>query len=178
VADDRVNFRELIFDDVKRGKLGQAYRRDIQDIYRFYLTAEQRERLAAMRPFKRFFWIAGWLSRNLLRRLSPSRQLLLMLSVLLFMFRVVVNRPRFHLDLDTSRLAIFPVLLVLMLELKDKLLARDRSRAAGAAVAASDLSAFDPRMGRMERHDTGQRRRRRSDRLPRRRRWAHRGRPG
>jgi sigma-B regulation protein RsbU (phosphoserine phosphatase) len=125
VADDSVRLRELIFDDVKRGKLGQAYRRDLRDIYRFYLTDEQRERLAGMRPFKRFFWIAGWLFRNLLRRLSPNRRLLLLLAVFLFFFRVVVNRPDFHLDLDTSRLAFLPVLIVLMLELKDKLLARD-----------------------------------------------------
>src|SRR5262245_33690128 len=117
--------RDLVIDDVKRGKLAQAYRRDLRDIYRFYLTDEQRERLAGMRHVKRFFWIASWLARNLLRRLSPSRRILLLLAALLFVFRVNVNRPDLHLDLDTSRLAFAPILLVLMLELKDKLLARD-----------------------------------------------------
>jgi len=125
VAGDGVRLRDLIFDDVKRGKLGQAYRRDLRDIYRFYLTDEQRERLAHMGPFKRFFWIAGWLSVNLLRRLSPSRRVLLVLAAFLFVFRVNVDRADLHLDIDTSRLAFFPVLMVLMLELKDKLLARD-----------------------------------------------------
>jgi len=125
VAADGDRLRDLIFDDIKRGKLGQAYRRDLRDIYRFYLTDEQRERLAAMRPFKRFFWVAGWLSINLLRRLSPSRRVLLVLAALLFMFRIRIDRADFHLDVDTSRLAFLPVLMVLMLELKDKLLARD-----------------------------------------------------
>jgi hypothetical protein len=125
VADDGVGLRELIFDDFRRGKLGQAYRRDLRDIYRFYLTDEQRERLAGTGHFKRFFWITGWLSVNLLRRLSPNRRILLVLAVALFMFRFKVDRPDLHIDVDTSRLAFFPILVVLMLELKDKLLARD-----------------------------------------------------
>ncbi len=119
------SLRDLVIDDVKRGKLVQAYRRDLRDIYRFYLSDEQRERLAGMRHIKRFFWIASWLARNLLRRLSPARRILLLLAAFLFIFRVQIDRADLHVDLDTSRLAFFPVLLVLMLELKDKLLARD-----------------------------------------------------
>ncbi len=125
MAGQDVPLRELIFDDIERSKLGEAYRRDLRDIYRFYLTEEQRERLAAMGPLKRFFWITGWLSRNLLRRLSPSRRLLLLGALFLFLFRVDIDEPKWHLNLDTSRLAVLPVLVVLMLELKDKLLARD-----------------------------------------------------
>jgi hypothetical protein len=119
------SLRDLVIDDIKRGKLAQAYRRDLRDIYRFYLSDEQRERLRAMRPIKRFFWITSWLARSLLRRLSPARRVLLLFAILLFFFRVRIDRSDFHFDLDTSRLAFFPVLLVLMLELKDKLLARD-----------------------------------------------------
>lgn len=124
-AKNGVSLHDLLLDDVRHGKLGQAYRRDFADIYRFYLTDEQRERLAGMRPLKRFFWIAGWLSVNVLRRLSPSRRVLLVLSAVMYVFRIDVNRPDIHFTLDTSRLAFFPLLLVLMLELKDKLLARD-----------------------------------------------------
>ena len=113
------SLRDLVIDDIKRGRLAQAYRRDLRDIYRFYLTEEQRERLRAMRRVKRFFWIAGWLARSLLRRLSPARRVLLLLAALLFVFRIEIDRPDFHFNLDTSRLAFIPVLLVLMLELKD-----------------------------------------------------------
>ncbi len=119
------SLRDLVMDVGKRGKLAQAYRRDLRDIYRFYLTDEQRERLAGMGHFKRFFWITSWLSRNLLRRLSPNRRLLLLSAVFLFLFRVRINQPQFRFEMDTSRLAVLPVLWVLMLELKDKLLARD-----------------------------------------------------
>ena len=125
MANEEIRLRDLIIDDVRHGKLGQAYRRDLGDIYRFYLTEEQRERLAGAGHFKRFFWVVGWLSVNLLRRLSPSRRLLLVLALVMYFFRVDVNRPDLHVNFDTSRLAVVPVLLVLMLELKDKLLARD-----------------------------------------------------
>ena len=92
------SIRDLVIDDIKRGKLAQAYRRDLRDIYRFYLTDDQRERLRSMRHVKRFFWIAGWLARSLLRRLSPARRVLLLLAAFLFVFRVEVDRPDFHLD--------------------------------------------------------------------------------
>ncbi len=122
---DDIGLGKLVFQDVKAGKLREAYRRDLRDIYRFYLTDEQRERLAGMGHLRRFFWIASWLSVNLLRRLSPSRRILLLLALLLFIWRLKIERPDLHVDLDTSRLAFVPILVVLMLELKDKLLARD-----------------------------------------------------
>ena len=125
MAGEGVRLRDLIIADVRHGKLGQAYRRDLADIYRFYLTGEQRERLAGMNRFKRFFWVIGWLSVNLLRRLSPSRRVLLLLAVVLYFFNMQWVDAGVHLNISTSRFAVFPVLLVLMLELKDKLLARD-----------------------------------------------------
>jgi hypothetical protein len=125
VAGDDIRLGALVIEDVKRGKLGQTYRRDLRDIYRFYLTDEQRERVAGMGHLKRFFWVASWLFRNLLRRLSPARRVLLLLAVFLYLFRVIIDEPQLRLNLNTAPLAVFPVLLVLMLELKDKLLARD-----------------------------------------------------
>ena len=114
-----------MIEDFRRGKLGEAYRRDLRDIYRFYLSDEQRERLAGMRSVKRFFWILGWLARNLLLRLAPTRRLLLVLAALVFLIRPQFQWKDAHLSLDFSQAAFVLVLIVLMLELKDKLLARD-----------------------------------------------------
>ena len=122
---DEVRLGRLVIDDVRGGGLFEAYRRDLRDIYRFYLTDDQRERLAGMGRVKRFFWIIGWLARNLLLRLAPARRVLLLIAGIL----VVGNGEfEFHgsrVTLDFAPLGAVIVLVVLMLELKDKLLARD-----------------------------------------------------
>jgi hypothetical protein len=119
------SLRDLVIDDVKRGKLAQAYRRDLRDIYRFYLSEEQRERLAGMRRIKRFFWVASWLARSLLFRLSPSRRVLLLMTPVLLILHAEYVWGDARLSFDLSHWAFLPPLIVLMLELKDKLLARD-----------------------------------------------------
>jgi serine phosphatase RsbU (regulator of sigma subunit) len=110
---------------MRQGKLAQAYKRDLHDIYRFYLTEEQRERLAGMGRLKRFFWVLRWLVRNLLFRLAPSRRLLLLLVPLLLIFDAEWDWGKAHFQFRTAAWSFLPVLIVLMLELKDKLLARD-----------------------------------------------------
>ena len=115
----------LVVEDVKRGRHGQTLRRDLRDVYRFYLSEEERERLASMRKVRRFVWIGWWLIRNMLRRLSPNRRLILVFAFAIFVFRPQIESANVHLDLDFSRLSFPLAVLVLALELKDKLLARD-----------------------------------------------------
>ena len=126
MAGDDIRLSKLVLEDVRGGKLREAYRRDLRDIYRFYLTDEQRERLAGMGRVKRFFWVLGWLARNLLLRLAPARRLLLVVAALLFLIRPQWNwGTHLHFNFDLSQGAFLLVRIVLMLELKDKLLARD-----------------------------------------------------
>ena len=122
---DDIRLGKLLFEDVRGGALVEAYRRDLRDIYRFYLTDGQRERLSEMGQGKRFFWVVRWLLRNLMFRLSPSRRVLLLLTPVLFLIDLKYARGNVAFSLDLSRWAFLPPLVVLMLELKDKLLARD-----------------------------------------------------
>jgi serine phosphatase RsbU (regulator of sigma subunit) len=115
----------MVVEDFKRGEHGRHFKRDIRDIYRFYLSEEERERLGQMRPLKRWIWISWWLARNLLRRLSPNRRLILVFAAFIFFFHPKFNFKDIHVDLDFSQLAFPLAVLVLALELKDKLLARD-----------------------------------------------------
>jgi hypothetical protein len=147
--DPDVGIGKLVMDDVRRGKLAQAYRRDLRDIYRFYLTDAQRERLAGMRAVKRFFWIAWWLARNLLLRLSPSRRVLLVLAMLIFAFRPSFEFKDAHFSLDLSQ----PAFLILLVDPhagaqgQAPRPGRDRGRPPGPAVAAasrpSQLAGWD-----------------------------------
>ncbi|HEX4825276.1 MAG TPA: PP2C family protein-serine/threonine phosphatase [Candidatus Polarisedimenticolaceae bacterium] len=125
VLGDDVRLGRLLMDDMRRGKLGQAYKRDLADIYRFYLTEEQREQLVGMGSLKRFFWVVRWLIRNLLFRLSPSRRLLLLLVPFLLILDNEFQWGKVHVSVRLAAWSFLPVLIVLMLELKDKLLARD-----------------------------------------------------
>ena len=104
---------------------GRTLRRDLRDVYHFYLSEHERESLASMSRIKRFFRIGWWLARNMARRLSRTRRLLLVVATVLFFLRPGIQWEDARFDLDFSRLAFPLVVLVLALELKDKLLARD-----------------------------------------------------
>jgi serine phosphatase RsbU (regulator of sigma subunit) len=71
---------------------------------------------------KRAFLVLGWTLKSLLMKLSPRRRILLLASL------VFMIAPQFqfeHFSLDLRPLGFLLLLVVLMLELKDKLLARD-----------------------------------------------------
>ncbi|HUC42949.1 MAG TPA: PP2C family protein-serine/threonine phosphatase [Candidatus Sulfotelmatobacter sp.] len=122
----KVSLKDIVLEDVRRGEHARSLRRDLREIYRFYLSDSEREHLAAMRPFRRFFWIVWWLARNLLLRLSPNRRLLLVAAVLLLPFgHFEITTRSGRVSVDVAALSFLSVLIVLMLELKDKLLARD-----------------------------------------------------
>jgi serine phosphatase RsbU (regulator of sigma subunit) len=109
-------------------------RRDLKDIYQFYLDEDTRTRLSNMGRLKRWFTLFVWLMKSLILKLTPARRILLMLCLVLFFFgdlffpiAKIQNQPSFHFY---SFLILF---FILMLELKDKLLAWD-DLAAGRVV--------------------------------------------
>lgn len=117
-------FHRVVFDGFKDADIPRFLRQDVKELYRFYLSEDERARLEAMGPVRRFFRRWLWLFKNILLRLSPVRRLLLLLALLLAFspFAFTAGRLRFE---GGGRLAFLILLLVLMLELKDKLLARD-----------------------------------------------------
>src|SRR3989449_11361972 len=119
-------FRDLLFKDLRPSELPANFRQDLKQLYRFYLDEERRAQLAAMGRVRRSFKIVGWTLKSLLTKLSPGRRLALFASlVMLFLgpARLPVGDGTLTPNLRVWAYVI--VLLVLMLELKDKLLARD-----------------------------------------------------
>ena len=87
----------------------------------FYLSEDARRRLANMRRLRRFICRVWWLVKGLLLKLTPVRRVLLALGLVLMLTRS-----------DTGGAPILGTTLliaVLMLELKDKLIARDELEA-------------------------------------------------
>ncbi len=119
------SLHRLVLEDLRRERISRTLREDLSDVYRFYLDEEARERLERMNRFSRFVRQSWWLLRSLLLRLPPVRRLLLVLAMLM----AVLGKGDFRwngLSLSVAwwPLAVAILLLLLMLELKDKLVAR------------------------------------------------------
>jgi sigma-B regulation protein RsbU (phosphoserine phosphatase) len=113
-------------DDLKRTRFGRDSWREIKDLYFFYLDDEDRARLSSVGRFKRSFLLLGWLLKSLFMKLSPGRRLMLLLALILTLMGTtsfVLAGWGFSADLRPWGALL--LLIVLMLELKDKLVARD-----------------------------------------------------
>ena len=119
--------RDLLFKDLRPSELPANLRQDLKQLYRFYLDEERRAQLAAMGRVRRSFKLIAWTLKSLLAKLTPGRRLALFASIVMCILgRVHFNLPDGdHLSINLRTWAYLIVFLVLMLEMKDKLLARD-----------------------------------------------------
>jgi sigma-B regulation protein RsbU (phosphoserine phosphatase) len=124
-GDDR-DLHRVFMDDIRRTHFGRDYLREFKDLYYFYLDDERRTELAGMGRWRRAFLLLAWILKSLLLKLSPARRLLLLAALVLTLLS-----PK-ELTIGTVVLEAYfrpwgflLLLIVLMLELRDKLLARD-----------------------------------------------------
>ncbi len=118
---------KTILNDLRRGGLKRTLRQDLKDIYHFYIDYETKERLSHMGRIKRWFLLVLWLIKSLILKLSSTRRVLLVISLILFFIgrnQVSVNENIIVFG-NLIQLAFIILLIILMLELKDKLLAQD-----------------------------------------------------
>jgi serine phosphatase RsbU (regulator of sigma subunit) len=118
------SFGQVVIDDLRHARFDRSWLRELQDLYSFYLDTESRSKLADMGRIKRAFWLLGWLLKSLYLKLSPGRRLLLLLALVLAALGPTAVGGVIR-DFDFRPTAFLLLLLILMLELKDKLLARD-----------------------------------------------------
>jgi len=115
-----------VLTDLRAPDLRRSVRRDFADLYRFYLSEERRAELARMGTVRGIFWFWGWLVRSLLMKLSPARRVMLLGALILIMAGSwSVRTTDVQVVVRVGVLGVLGLLVVLMLELKDKLLARD-----------------------------------------------------
>lgn len=121
---------KTIWNDFNEGGLGQTFRLEIKDLYYFYLDDDTRSRLSEMGRVKRWFYMFWWLLKSMFLKLTPFRRVLLFLAFVFSLGTFDIPESPVTFDLNISMAL---VLLVLFLELKDKLLAQNEL-AAGRAV--------------------------------------------
>lgn len=130
--------------DVHRTGIRETVRGTISRLETFYLSTERQERLAHMRHFKRvlFFW--GWVLKGLYFRLTPARRILFLIA-LLFMWNGTTDiaREHFRVQIDVGFIGVALLLFILMLELMDKLVAKDELEA-GRTVQLALMPSHPP----------------------------------
>jgi hypothetical protein len=124
--------------DVRKRGLRQTIDREFASLDAFYLTERERAHLAKTawiaRPILRLWWFI----LSLLLKLTPARRIVLAAGlVLLFMFRTgVIAIGHVRIEIPWTAFGGVLVLLVLMLELKDKRHARSELEAGRAVQLA------------------------------------------
>ena len=117
--DDQPKFWKTVRQDFKNGDFKRTMRQDYDDLKEFYLNDQQKERLESMGWFRKWFYSILWLLKILFLKLSSSRRIILLIGFVLLFTSMNNNDNDKGLFIIGSILILF----VLMLELKDKLLA-------------------------------------------------------
>ena len=111
-------------DDVRPG-WRDMLRTTVAELKEFYLTPEHRRRLAGMGTLRRGLWLAGWLLKSLFLKLTPLRRFIFLAALVLLMASPRVSTGGgTSVSVDGQMFSMFLLIGLLLLELKDKLLAR------------------------------------------------------
>ncbi len=122
-------------DDINQGDLFGKLKREAEDIEDFYLSDEERVQLKSKGKFWRWFVLAWWVLKNSFFKLSPVRRLLLVFGLVLSLANASV-RTDGQVSVHYGILGLACILLVLILELKDKLLAHSELESGRAVQRA------------------------------------------
>jgi len=130
-----------LWEDVKKGDFFSDLRDETRDIRDFYITQDKRDELMKMGRFKRWFVLTWWILKSMFLKLTPARRILLAAGLILIISARVVS-PSSGADVDLQYegfrlfLGLAAIILVLLLELKDKLLAHSELQAGRAVQKA------------------------------------------
>ena len=136
----------IVTEDVLQRGFARSVGGTFSSLEEFYLSAEDRRQLAGLPRGRRMLRRIWWFIRGLLLKLTPARRIMLAAG----MFTLLIGRGR--IDIDTVHVALriqglgmLLVFLVLVLELKDKLIARDELEA-GRAVQFALMPSDSPKV--------------------------------
>lgn len=118
---------KVLREDFRRGGFRKTLRHDFREVKEFFLDEERRDRLATMGWVKRGFFLVWWLLKALFLKLTPARRLLLLLALILLASSgaITFEDHQVAAQNDTKILGAMILLFILLLELKDKLVAQD-----------------------------------------------------
>jgi len=132
---DHERLGRTLRDDILHGDIWPSLRLDFRELKDFYIDDEKKARLEKMNWLKRTLYLLWWYIKILLLRLTPARRVLLLIGMLLIITsgNIAWQAGTVRSNPETYLLGGAILVFVLMLELKDKLLARSELQA-GRAV--------------------------------------------
>jgi serine phosphatase RsbU (regulator of sigma subunit) len=138
---------KVLRDDFRRGGFKRTLSRDWSELKEFYLDQDRKSRLQQMGKFKRWLYMLGWLLKSLFLRLTPVRRILLLISFWLIIQSGLIRYEgeNVQIENDVGKIGFVVVLFILMLELKDKLLAQSEL-AAGRSVQRALMPPLSPKV--------------------------------
>jgi hypothetical protein len=123
------DFRRVL-PDIRRVGFGRSMSRTLTELQEFYFTTERRDRLAGMGRVKRWLYLSFWLLKSLFLRLTPARRILLLLAlVILPVASAFAVGSSSQVSFRLPSIGVGLLLVILMLELKDKLLSHEELQA-------------------------------------------------
>ncbi|HLP17219.1 MAG TPA: PP2C family protein-serine/threonine phosphatase, partial [Bacteroidota bacterium] len=123
IASDVKRTFNSLRDDFRSSALGATFKKESAEIRDFYLTQEQRESMKSMHAFHKAFHFSYWMLKALFFRLTPVRRLLFVAGML-FLLGMHITETGITINTNGMFGGVLLVL-VILLELKDKLLAHD-----------------------------------------------------
>ncbi len=132
---------ETVKTDFRESEITREVKYDLTETLDFYLTEDQKEEMKRMGWFKKFFFIPAWLLRIMFFKLTRIRRLLLAAAIILLF--VNINNTNSGITFNNSIFSIIILLFILILELKDKLIAVDEL-SAGRAVQTAFMPPENP----------------------------------
>jgi len=120
-------FSSTIRDGFKEENFRDTLSRDYQELKEFFLNDERKEKLKMMGTIKRFFFSSWWLLKVLFYKLTPARRVLVFIGSVFII--VKWSTPAGESGNNLTVIGGLILLFVLMLELKDKLLAKNELEA-------------------------------------------------
>lgn len=132
------DFGNTVKDDIQNPDLFSTIKKDFQELKEFYLDEDRKERLAYMGKVRQTLHIIFWTLTSLFYKLSAVRRLILIIGIIF----VFVERSG-NGNSAIGVIGFLFILFVLMLELKDKLVAKDELEA-GRKVQLSLMPEEEP----------------------------------
>ncbi len=135
--------RDTFKEDFKRKDLFETLRKEFHDLKQYFLDDYKKEQLRRMNFVKRFFVQSWWLLKILFLRLTPLRRVLLLIGVILIVSDFNIQYQHLNFNSNNDIIGGLLILFVLMLELKDKLLAKTELQE-GKSVQKALMPAANP----------------------------------